>query len=163
VIIALPARTTDEGAVTRLLLAECRGPSYTSYNLADATQCMQLMDLVLWNRVKNPHPFLAKHPTLLSVITAPGQFQGFQYYPSYDAAIVRNLQQILDIANNPKDPRAKVFADFVSAAIRIAGVTTINDPSYPRALVAWRTAGSGSPGPSFTAFKTILGTTFYCM
>jgi hypothetical protein len=159
-MIALPPRATDVGAETRLLLSECRGPSFAGYNLIDATSCMQLMDLVLSNRIDNPKPFLAKHDTLLGVITAPGQFEGFQHYPHYSNAIVHNIQQLVDIANRVKDQRAARFAEFITTAIRIATVATIPDPS-PGSLVAWRTAGSGSPGAAFTFFKTILGTSFY--
>jgi hypothetical protein len=123
---------------------------------------MQLMDVVLWNRVANYERFMAKAKTLLAVITAPGQFQGFRHYPHYDARIVHNLQQMVDIANNPRDRRSPLFNGFVSTAIRIASVPTISDPS-PGALTAWRTAGSGSPGTGFQLYKTILGTSFYYM
>lgn len=157
---ALPAKNTDAGAETRLLLAECRGPSFPGYNLAMAKQCMQLMDLVLRNRIKNPRPFLSKAGTLLSIITAPRQFQGFRNYPNYDAGIMHNIQEMVDIANNPRDHRATVFAEFIQMAIRIALGRSITDPT-PGALSAWRTAGSGSPGPNFILFKTVLGTSFY--
>jgi hypothetical protein len=159
-MIALPAKNTDEGAEARLLLAECGGPSLRGYSLQSAIQCMQLMDLVLWNRVKRPALFLANHHTLIAVITAPGQFQGFQHYPNYDLRIVHNLQGMINIANNPKKPGAATFRAFIMAAIQIANVPTIPDPS-PGTLTAWRTAGSGSPGPNFTLFRTILGTSFF--
>lgn len=160
VTIALPQKQTDEGAETRLLLAECLGPSIAGYNLANAKSCMQLMDRVLWNRVNNPRPFLAKSPTLIAVITAPGQFQGFQHYPNYDHGIVHNIQSMIDIANNPRDHRGPAFASFIQTAIQVAADASIPDPS-PGHLTSWRTAGAGSPGPDFTAFKTILNTTFY--
>lgn len=158
--ISLPERTTNAGVETRLLLAECLGPSHRAYSLADATTCMQLMHLVLSNRVKNPKPFLARDSTLLAVITAHGQFQGFQNYPHYDSRIIKNLQAMVDIANNHKDRRAPVFASFISTAIQVARARAITDPS-PGALTAWRTLGSGSPGSTFTLFKTVLGTSFY--
>lgn len=161
-MITLPQRISERGAEARLLLAECRGPSFAGYSLVLATKCMQLMDLVLWNRVKNPGPFLAKQGTLLAVITAPGQFQGFQHYPHYANGIAHNLQQMVDIANSRGDKRAPVFADYVSAAIRISVSETLSDPS-PGMLVAWRTAASGSPGPEFAFFTTVLGTSFYYM
>lgn len=156
----LPAKGTDAGAETRLLLAECKGPLFPGYNLSSATNCMQLMDLVLWNRVANPGPFFAKHATLLAVITAPGQFAGFQHYPHYSSGIAQNLQELVNIANNPKDRRAKVVATFIGAAIQVATGPTIKDPS-PGTLAAWRTAGSGSPGADFIPFITSFGTSFY--
>ncbi len=161
-MITLPARGTDEGAETRVLLAECRGPAVQGYNIADATTCFQLMDLVLWNRVANPKPFLAKAATLVAVIKAHGQFQGFESYPNYSSGIAQNIQDQLDIANNPKDKRSTVYATHISTAIRIAGADTIADPS-PGALTAWRTGGSGSPGSGFTLYKTALGNSFYYM
>lgn len=161
-MISLPVRGSDEGAETRLLLAECRGPSSPGYDLAAATMCMQYMDLVLWNRVKNPKPFLARHATLVGVITAAGQFEGFEHYPHYNNRIVQNLQQMVDIANNSKDKRATTFGAFITVAIHVSTAPTIPDPS-PGALTGWRTFGSGSPGSDFTLFKTILGTSFYYM
>ena len=162
-MLKIPDKHTDEGAETRLLLAECRSPAFSSYSLADATSCMQLMDLVLWNRVThNPRQFLAKHATLVGVITARGQFQGFENYPNYDSRIVHNIQSMIDIANNPKDKRSSDYTDFINAAMSVAAATTINDPS-PGLLAAWRTGGSSSPGTGFTLFKTVLGTDFYSM
>jgi hypothetical protein len=158
-VIQLPPKGHDPGRESRLLLAECRGPAQAGYNLSDATQCMQLMDVVLWNRVDNPRPFLAKHPSLLAVITAPGQFQGFQSYPNYSHDIVIRIQQMIDIANNPKDPRHATHASHVRAAIQVSEANTIDDPSPD--LVAWRTGGSSSPGPNFTFYRTVLGIDFY--
>jgi hypothetical protein len=162
-MVKLPDKGTDEGAETRLLLAECRGPSFSAYNLADATLCMQLMDLVLWNRVhNNPKQFLAKHATLIGVITAPGQFAGFEKYPNYDSQIVHNIQSMVNIANNPKDKRSSDFADFINAAMTVAGAPMISDPSNGL-LAAWRTGGSSSPGSNFTLYKTVFGNDFYYM
>jgi hypothetical protein len=159
-MIQLPPRTSDLGAETRLLLAECRGPSYPAYNAADAKLCMQLMHLVLSNRLKAPKRFLAAHATLLAVITAPGQFQGFQHYPRYDSRIVHNLQTMIDIANSHHDKRPVMFAAFIRTAIEVAKGAPIRDPS-PGTLAAWRTISSGSPGDDFTLFKTVAGTSFY--
>lgn len=159
-MITLPDRTTDEGLEARVLLAECRGPSFSGYVLADAVTCMQFMDLVLWNRVKNPTPFGAKRPTLQSVVTAKGQFAGFESYPNYKDGIRKNIQAMIDIANNSKDKRNVSFAAHIQAALDVAKNATILDPS-PGKLVAWRTAGSGSPGAGFTLFRTVSGTTFY--
>jgi len=123
---------------------------------------MQLMDLVLWNRVQNnPAQFLARHATLVGVITARGQFQGFDRYPNYDSRIVHNIQTMIGIANNSKDRRAGTFSDFISAAIAVAGTQfTIPDPSQG-VLAAWRTSGASSPGSNFTFVTTVLGTDFY--
>jgi hypothetical protein len=122
---------------------------------------MQYMDLVLWNRVENPRPFLAKDGTLLAVIKARGQFQGFENYPHYSRLIVHNIQQAVNIANNPKDKRSSEFQALIQTAIDIAGSPTIPDPSKTGFLAGWRTAGSGSPGSDFTFVMTVWGTDFY--
>ena len=75
-------------------------------------------------------------------------------------AIVNMLQNIINIANNAKDKRHEDFTDFINAAVDVTSDESIQDPS-PGILVAWRTAGSGSPGPGFTLHTTILGNDFY--
>ncbi len=160
-MIKLPSRDTDEGIESRVLLAECHGPAYASFNLADATQCMQMMDLVLWNRVENPKPFGAKAKKLLDVVKAKGQFRGFENYPNYLPAIASQIQNAIDIANNSKDRRSLDYVGFINSAINIAqSPSTIGDPS-PGTLVAWRTAGSGSPGSGFLKHATIAAIDFY--
>jgi hypothetical protein len=156
-MVSLASITTAEGAETRVLLAECRGPSYSGFSLSVAQECMQLMDVVLWNRVK-----LRGYPdTLIKVIKQKGQFQGFESYPNYDSGIRANIQSMINIANAQHDPRSSAFADFINAAKQIASAATIADPADPRHLTAWRTAGSGSPGGAFQSYKTVSGTTFF--
>ena len=96
----------------------------------------------------------------MAVIKARGQFKGFEHYPNYDAGIIHNIQQLVDIANNPKDKRNGDFTDFIDAAINIANSPTIANPTNDP-ISAWRTANSGSPGSSFTFFKTVFGNDFY--
>jgi len=160
--IQLDERTTVTGAETRLLMAECRGPSFPNYTLVAATECMQLMDLVLYNRLKNnPGQFMAKHAkTIIDIIKAPGQFAGFEKYPNYNGAIATNLQSMLNIANKSSDPRHQDFADFINAAIKVAKEVTISDPSGGIAA-SWRTQGASSPGSNFVKFKTVGGNDFY--
>ena len=159
-MITLPTRGTDEGVEARVLLAECPGPSSASYSLADAMEAMQLMDAVLWNRMNNPGPFGAGHAkNLADIVRAKGQFRGFENYPNYNPGIRKNIQDAIDIANNPKDSRNSNFADFVNTAIQVAKSPS-NDPS-PGTLVAWRTFGSGSPGKGFLLYRTVLGNSFY--
>lgn len=59
-MIQLPDRNSDAGVEARVLLAECPGPANPSYTIELASEAMQLMDAVLWNRMKNPGPFLAR-------------------------------------------------------------------------------------------------------
>jgi hypothetical protein len=145
----------------RLLLAECRGPSSSSYNLDDATTSMQLMDRVLYNRLNDPSKFAAKGATTVGdIIRAPRQFAGFENYPSYDQSIVNRIQAMLNIANSAKDKRAADFVEFINSAIKVASDPSIQDPS-PGTLASWRTAGASSPGSSFKKHATILGNDFY--
>jgi len=160
--IALPPKPDTTGIETRVLLAESRTPASPSYVAADAEECMKLMDLVLWNRVDNPKPFLAKNPTLLAVVKAPGQFAGFESYPHYDGHIINRIQQMISIANSGKDSRSTAFRDHIELAIRISTTATINDPSAGK-VCFWRTAGASAPGGSAKFFKTVMNNDFYFM
>lgn len=159
-MIQLPARDTEDGLESRVLLAECRGPAERGYNLADATSCMQLMDRVLYNRVDNPRPFLAHANTLLAVVRARGQFQGFENYPHYSQDIIDRIQQMIDVANNARDPRAAQYTSHIQAAISVARAASIKDPS-PGTLAYWRTSGSGSPATVAKLYRTFLGIDFW--
>ncbi|MGO4715376.1 hypothetical protein [Bradyrhizobium sp. 2TAF24] len=161
--ITLPDRNTDEGAETRLLMSEARGPSFASFNLSDTTRAMALMDLVLVNRLTNrPGRFGAPGAsTLRDIIKAKGQFAGFETYPNYDSRIVGRLQNMLSIANNTSDRRSGDFTSFIQAAIdRANAPNAIVDPS-PGLLCAWRTAGASSPGSAFTLHVSVAGNDFY--
>ena len=161
-MIKLPERNTEEGMQTRVLMAECRDPEASGYNLDDATTCMEMMDLVLWNRVNNnPKRFMAKHPTLLGVLTAPGQFEKFENYPNYSAQLVHRLQRMIDIANNPKDRRSDDYTDYIQAAMDISNATQVMADPSPGLLAAWVTSGTRSPGSGFKLYKAFFGTDFY--
>ena len=160
-MIILPDRMSDDGVESRVLIAECSGPADASYTLALASEAMQLMDAVLRNRLQNPGPFLARGAKgLIDIVRAKGQFRGFEKYPDYNAGIRQNIQDAINIANNPKDPRSGKYSEFVNKAIEIAKSTKFSDPS-PGKLVAWRTADSGSPGKGFFLYKKLLGNAYY--
>jgi hypothetical protein len=159
--ISLPDKNTDAGLETIVLLAECMTPANSRYSLEDAKLAMQLMDAVLWNRVDNPRPYGARAGAgLKDIVTAKGQFAGFENYPNINATVQKRIQLCVDIANNPKDSRSGAYTAFVTAAIERASAPSIEDPS-PGFLTGWRTAGHGSPGASFTEYKTVLGNTFF--
>lgn len=160
-MITLPERNSDEGVETRVLLAECRGPAGSGYTLELATHAMQLMDAVLWNRMDDPKPFMARGAkSLIDIVRAKGQFAGFEKYPDVAASIQKRIQDAIDIANNPKDPRQAAYEAFINKAIEIAKSAYFDDPS-PGKLVSWRTANSGSPGNNFLKYKTLLGNDYY--
>jgi len=160
-MVALPPKDNGVGAETRILLAECGGPVLKSYTLAKAKESMQLMDRVIWNRMANPAPYLARGAkTVADIIKAPGQFAGFGSYPDYDGKIVNRIQSMINIANSTRDKRNSTYADFITTAIEVAKAQPVIDPS-PGKLTFWRTAGSGGPGGNATHFKTVLGVDFY--
>jgi hypothetical protein len=159
--IALQHRSTNAGVEARILLAECPGPAEAGYTLEAARLAMQLMDAVLHNRLEDPKSFMAPGATSLTgIVKAKGQFQGFEGYPNYSLNIKRNIEALLHIANNSKDQRNADYAAFLKEAIAIADSVEYADPS-PGKLVAWRTAGSGSPGEGFRFYRTVLGNDFY--
>jgi hypothetical protein len=160
-MVTLPPKNEIAGCEVRLLLSECRGPSFSSWTLADATTCMQWMDKVLWNRYDSPAQFGAKGAkSLADIIRAPGQFAGFENYPDFDQSIVNRIQAMINIANKSKDKRHQSFADHINSAIAVSNAASIIEPS-PGILAGWRTAGSGAPGGNFKFWKTFLGNDFY--
>jgi hypothetical protein len=159
--ISLQDHWSNEGVEVRVLLAECAGPSHASYTLEAAGLAMQLMDTVLRNRRSDPDSFEAGGTTnLVGIVRAKGQFRGFEAYPQYSPNIKNYIHQVLHVANNPDDRRSGAYAAFVNKAIEIARSAEYTDPS-PGRLVAWRTAGSGSPGKDFIFYKSVLGNDFY--
>jgi hypothetical protein len=161
--LALPAKNKTEGIVARLLLAETSTPAHSKYTLADAVTCMERMVLVLNNRLKNPSQFAATGKTIEDIISAPGQFAGFEAYPKNYAKVIPRLQGIIDRANDNTLPNQRAYQDHLTEAIRLATAhaSPITDPSTTE-LIGWRTAGHGSPGPNFIAFDPpLLGIQFF--
>jgi hypothetical protein len=159
-MISLPPKNDDEGAETRLLLAECAGPSMPAYTLSDATTCMQLMDRVLWNRFINSDKWRKGATSIADIIRVPNQFAGFEKYPSLDSNIENTIQSMVSIANNTKDKRSPAFVAYINVAKTIATTPGIPDPSLGT-LAFWRTANHGSPGGGSVEYKTVLGNTFF--
>lgn len=160
-MIVLPPLDDDVGAETIILLAECMGPGSSRYTIESATLSMQMMDLVLWNRLQKPKLFMAKGAeSIAEILKARGQFAGFSNYPNYDRSIANRINGMVNIANNSNDKRSQKFEAHINKAIDIANSLSIVEPS-PGILVAWRTAGTDSPGSNFKFFKTIMGNDFY--
>jgi hypothetical protein len=151
--IALPATSVVAGLQARLFLAECRSPAYASYNAALTKTSMQWMDIVLHNRVANYTLFGASGPNMQAVVQAPGQFAGFQSYPSLSSTVASNINAIMDIANNTADSRFSAYRAHVQLAIDVGNASPLADPS-PGKLTFWRTAGSAAPGGSAKFFRT---------
>jgi len=160
-MLTLPDIGSDEGVEARVLLAECRGPAYSDYTFEAAACCMQLMDIVLWNRMAAPRAYLApKAHTLADIVRAPGQFAGLRKFPTLPPEIRLRINKILEIANHPNDARNGAYLSFAQKAIDIAKSPTYLDPS-PGKLVAWRTSRHGTPGRGFFLYKTVLNNDFF--
>jgi hypothetical protein len=159
----LPARNTTEGLVARLLLAETTTPANSKYTLADAATCMERMILVLNNRLKNPGQFASRGTRIEDIITAPGQFEGFEAFPKNYAKVIPRIQGILDKANDNTVASQGAYQAHLDKAIELATKhsSPISDPSTTE-LIGWRTAGHGSPGPNFVAFDPpLMGIQFF--
>jgi hypothetical protein len=165
----LPPDSTDEGAVARLLLAEGGTPSFPAYVEAVALLSMQLMKLVLYNRLNNhPEYYGARGAKNYADVirghfgagNAGEQFAGFRNYPNIRKAVADNIQASIDLANATEDGRSAAFFTYVNNAIVVAGSEPIADPS-PGLLDGWRTAGTGSPGSSSIDYQTLAGNTFF--
>ena len=71
-MITLPDQMSVAGIKARLFLCECPAPSDHSYTPDDAAEAINLMDVVIRNRVANPRPFMATGPSVLAVVQARG-------------------------------------------------------------------------------------------
>lgn len=160
--IALPSDKTDAGLWVRLFLAEVPSPEMSGYNLADAKTAMIWMRVVVQNRLAKPSHIWASAgaKSLADVIKAPRQFEGFSRYPSLASGIQTRIDNEIAIANDGNDTRRAKYKAFVDAAIEVANLATVTDPSS-KGLYWWRTAGSGPPSSDVKVYMTKLGNTFY--
>jgi hypothetical protein len=131
---------------------------------------MQWMKLVLQNRLdNNPGQFSARHAkTLIDIMKAPEQFQGFSGYPHYNSDLADRLQSIINIAKATNDKRAAKYRMFVQNAITVAEAPVVSDPAKaadPRSLglCGWRPVGAGSGSPRFVKYQDLAGNTFYSL
>lgn len=160
--LVLPADSTDAGLLARLFLAEVASPGASSWKLDDAKTCMTLMRVVLENRLATPSGRWSSTgaKSLGDVVRAPNQFQGFGKYPTLSSDVTSVIDDILSVANKGGDRRMANNRAHVEAAIAIASGSKPTDPTKT-GLYWWRTEGSGAPGTGVTAYKTLMGNTFY--
>ena len=158
--IALPEASTNAGLLVRLFLAEAPAPSGGSA-IASA-EVMTLMRVVLENRLATPSARWgsAGARSLADVARAPGQFEGFQGYPTLAGGISSNINDMVRIANDASDSRQASMRAHIEQAIAIASGPRPADPTGT-GLYWWRTARQGSPGTGVTVYKTLLGNTFF--
>ena len=67
----MPDITMDGGILSRLLIAECRGPGFSDYDEEEAKKAMKAMRAVVENRKQKPSLFLAAGNSTLQIVTAP--------------------------------------------------------------------------------------------
>lgn len=160
--ITIPAASTTGGMWALLFLAETPSPEASGYTLADARTSMTWMRVVVENRLRTPsHLWASKDAkSLTDVIKATGQFEGFSKYPVIATKIQTRINETVAIANDGNDPRRSKYKEFVQAALDVAALNRVSDPSE-KGLYWWRTEGSGSPTSSAKVYMTKLGNTFY--
>jgi len=164
--LALPAESTEEGMLARLFLAEAHGPGQSGYDAAESKTAMQWMRVVLANRLNNsPERFNAKGAkTLLDIVKAPKQFEGFHDYPKLGKDQSTRIEDVVSIANSDSDPRQEKYATFLQNALDVAASKTLIADPCPTGLYGWRTAGSAAPGGDFVKFGDPLsGNQFYSL
>ena len=145
--LELPAASTEEGMLARLLIAENRGPGDPDFDAVAARTGMQWMRVVLANRLKNPGLYnAAGAKTLTDIVKAPGQVKGFGDYPVIATTQANLIAEIVRIANNDSDPRQDNYSRFVQDALDVAKSKTLIPDPCPTGLSGWRTDGSDPPG-----------------
>jgi len=164
--LVLPAESAEEGMLARLLLAEAHSPGQSGSDAAESKTAMQWMRVVLANRLNNgPERFNAKGAkTLLDIVKAPKQFEGFHDYPKLGKGQSTRIEEIVRIANSDSDPRQEKYAQFLQNALELAASKTLIADPCPTGLYGWRTAGSATPGGDFVKYGDPLsGNQFYTL
>ena len=162
--VVLPLASTKEGLFVRLFLAEVPSPGEGDHKLEDVTTAMIWMRVVVENRLATPSPewSSAGATTLTDVIKAYNQFDGFSHYPTIVHKVQKVIDQAISIANNGDDSRRAKYKEFVDAALSVASLQAVTDPS-PKGIYWWRTKGAHPPSKKVEVYMTKLGNTFYTL
>lgn len=162
--VAWPPAGTQADALQRLFLAETPAPGNVGYTDANAEKAMTWMLIVLRNRLAKASAQVGSEgaKTIIDVLRAKNQFEGFSSYPILSAKVAGLLSAKLAIANDPSDTRSDAMRRFFAIAARVSALTQASDPCQT-GLYFWRTQGSGAPSADSTAFATLLGNTFYTL
>lgn len=162
--VSLPAASTDQGLLARLLLAETPPPIATTYNFVDAEKAMIWMRVVVSNRLAKPSVKYASAgaKSINDVIRAKGQFAGFEDYPTLPGKISSRIDEFVAIANDGSDRRRDRYKKFVDIALRVAAMAAVKDPSST-GLYFWRTTDHGSPSAEAKEYEKLMGNTFFTL
>ena len=147
--IALSDISSDAGIIERVLLAEVMSPAYGAYNEGKAKRVMKAIVNCIYNRKNYSNPELfgihSQNPSVLDVVTAPGQFAGFSLGADgtleLSSSVEAHIQAILDSANQGVPGK---YYRFVEAAKSIARGNRASP--FTQEVYAFRTAGASDPG-----------------
>lgn len=176
----LPPPHTDAGVLSRMLIAECRGPAYPDYDERESYWAMQAMKAVVHNRLfSDPARFGATGARYYAdIICAPGQWAGFGRGPRGEWWIEPEiLQRVDEVVRQANTGTPGPYHRFVQHALAIT-YGAVQDPFaqlrwvegqavYPGAY-GWRRAGSSPPGGKFVAIPAhqggiLAGNQFYAL
>ena len=147
--IELSDISSDAGIIERVLLAEVMSPAYSAYNEGKAKRVMKAIVNCIYNRKNYPNPELfgipSQNPSVLDVVTAPGQFAGFSLGADgtleLSSSVEAHIQAILDSANQGVPGK---YYRFVEAAKSIARGNHASP--FSKAVYAFKTASASDPG-----------------
>lgn len=178
-MVQLSDISTDAGVLSRLIIAECENPGYADYSRADGQLSFRMMQATVVNRLNNnPGQFCAPGAqTLIDIVTAPNQFQGFSLANGTVTLSQAVSDRIDAVMSNANTGAPGAYAQFVQDIIDqvtgpvndpLSGVTSINGTAVQGGVYGWRTVGSGDPGGSFFAIPpqfagVLLGNQFYTL
>ena len=155
---------SDAGLFERVMLHETLTPGMDGYVEADSLKAMRLMRQVFANRLKNKAYFggNAVH-TALDLLRIGGQFGEFSAYPKLNAEFMKNVTQIMGIANNPKHPGFEDYRKHVeNAKLAATEIAPPADAIIPN-VVCWRTQGSKGSGGYMRPSVSLQRNTFYVL
>ena len=158
--IELSDISSDAGIIERVLLAEVMSPAYGAYNESKAKRVMKAIVNCIYNRKNYSNPELfgihSQNPSVLDVVTAPGQFDGFSLGADgtleLSSSVEAHIQAILDSANQGVPGK---YYRFVEAAKSIARGNHASP--FTKAVYAFRTAGASGPGGRFDRIWNVDG------
>lgn len=159
--LVLPPENTDEGLLARLLLAECIQPSSIYYpGDEESLRTMQYMRLTIENRVAFPNYRIFGNPnarTVLGIVTADGQFKGFEHYPKLSELQSTNINDAVRLSNDGSGAKFTIYRKHVQQALDVANGQA---PKIAGKIYGWRTSDSTPAGGAFVPAMKLGGQQF---
>jgi len=167
--LVLPPIETDEGVVSRMLLAECKTPGYPDYDEAQAYWAMLAMKAVVHNRLTtSPARFGAPGArSYADIIAARGQWSGFSRGPQgfvvIDPETARHVDELMAHANDGppgayyRFVRNALYVSYAPVQDPFAMLTSVDGGPVLPGAYGWRREDSGQPGGAFVAIPRSAG------